>query len=485
MEKYAAIYARQSLDKKDSISIESQIDFCKHEIVGEFKVYQDKGYSGKNIRRPAFERLLADVREGNVSKLVCYRLDRISRSIMDFGTIWNMLSINGVEFVSVNEKFDTSTPIGRAMLYIIMVFAQLERETTAERITDNYYERVKQGAWPGGPAPYGYDIAAHRINGMKTLVPNDNTSIVKRIFALYSMPDMSLGQLAKILNAEGIPAARRKVWDNVSLARLLHNPIYAKAGIEVYAYYKSIGLKTQNEPSEFTGEKACIIVGKRTANERKYTDLSDHVLAITTHDGIVPGDTFVACQIKLAKNKQIKNSGKGKYTWLSGLLHCNECGYSLKVQNDKGKLRLVCSGRTNLGICQATHSEDLAHVESTAEAAIIERMKSIENQSADQEQPDDSIKIELYTIEEKISNLIKALSEGQGVTVKYISSEIEKLEARKNEIINSLAQSALPDRDDAFKIDFNQLTFDEKKVMAKLIISTVNCDANTVDIRWK
>ena len=99
--------------------------------------------------------MMADVARGKIQKIVVYRLDRFSRSIAAFGRLWEVLQQHGVEFVSVNETFDTSTPMGRAVLDIIVVFAQLERETTAERVRDNYYQRAKLGFWPGGPAPYG------------------------------------------------------------------------------------------------------------------------------------------------------------------------------------------------------------------------------------------------------------------------------------------------------------------------------------------
>ena len=95
---------------------------------------------------------------GKIQKIVVYRLDRFSRSIAAFGRLWEVLQQHGVEFVSVNETFDTSTPMGRAVLDIIVVFAQLERETTAERVRDNYYQRAKLGFWPGGPAPYGFTL---------------------------------------------------------------------------------------------------------------------------------------------------------------------------------------------------------------------------------------------------------------------------------------------------------------------------------------
>lgn len=135
-----AIYGRQSVDKKDSISIEAQIGLCKKECTGEsnFKIYTDKGYSGKNTDRPKFRRMMQDVKSGLIDRVVVYRLDRLSRSITDFGHMWEGLNNFHVSFTSVSEKFDTETPAGRAMLYIIMIFAQLERETTTERVKDNY-----------------------------------------------------------------------------------------------------------------------------------------------------------------------------------------------------------------------------------------------------------------------------------------------------------------------------------------------------------
>ena len=118
------------MDKKDSISIESQIEFCKYELKGgNCKEYKDKGYSGKNTERPQFQQLMQDIESGLVRKVVVYKLDRISRSILDFAKMMDFFQKYEVEFVSSTEKFDTSTPMGRAMLNICIVFAQLERET--------------------------------------------------------------------------------------------------------------------------------------------------------------------------------------------------------------------------------------------------------------------------------------------------------------------------------------------------------------------
>lgn len=106
------------------------------------------------------------VQNGTIQRIFVYRLDRFSRSIADFGRVWEVLEKHSVAFVSVTEQFDTGSPMGRAMLNIIMTFAQLERETTAQRVKDNYHHRFSLGAWPGGPAPTGLrwgNVQGHRV----------------------------------------------------------------------------------------------------------------------------------------------------------------------------------------------------------------------------------------------------------------------------------------------------------------------------------
>ena len=198
-----AIYARQSLDKKDSLSIESQIELCRKHAGDDVQIFQDKGFSGKNIRRPAFTELIQAVEAGKIQKIFVYRLDRFSRSIADFSRLWELLERHGVEFQSVTEHFDTSSPMGRAMLNIVLVFAQLERETTAERVKDNYVHRFSLGAWPGGPAPYGFDLAKISDGGrqVSSLSSNLQAEVVRFLFREYDKPDTSLRSLARSLTS--------------------------------------------------------------------------------------------------------------------------------------------------------------------------------------------------------------------------------------------------------------------------------------------
>lgn len=486
-----AIYARQSIDKKDSVSVEGQIDLCKRECDVDYTVYQDKGYSGKNTDRPAFQKLMQAVERGEISKIVVYRLDRISRSITDFGAVWDTLREHGTEFVSVNEKFDTSTPVGRAMVYIIMVFAQLERETIAERIKDNYYQRARRGAYLGGPAPYGFNITRTTIGGKAAsmLIPNKDIDTVKEIFRRYANDEQSLGKIAAWLVEIGVPGIGRKTWDNVSIARILHNPSYVRANADVYFYYKQRGAIMYNDVDEYTGERALWLFGKRDRNAAKYTSMHDQLVAVAHHEGVIDAQTFIICQHRMAENKQIKRAGSGKYSWLSGLIKCGYCGYSMKVVNGRGHLYFVCSGKTNLHICTAKHEHaQVPYVESALIPRVQEQIDKIkaapvsENQSGHDRNPE---KIELAKIEEQISNLLDALSNANGVAMQYINERLSGLDQKKQELISIIGANrptipiVLPDQ------PFSELDFESKKQVSQLLISRVELTNDGVHVEWK
>ena len=138
-----AIYARQSVDKKDSISVETQIEECKKKISlsEEYEIFIDKGFSGKSTERPDFQRMLLKVKNGEISKIVIYKYDRISRSMYDFVNMQKEFEKYNTHLVSVTENIDTTTTQGKAMVNILMTFAEMERETIQKRIKDNYYSR--------------------------------------------------------------------------------------------------------------------------------------------------------------------------------------------------------------------------------------------------------------------------------------------------------------------------------------------------------
>ena len=149
------IYSRKSVYTGKGESVENQIEMCKQYIFTKFTdtaetdiaVYEDEGFSGGTLERPRFKQMMADATAKKFSVLVCYRLDRISCHIGDFAKLIEELDGLGISFVSIKAQFDTSSPMGRAMMYISSVFSQLERETIAERIRDNMHELSKTGHW--------------------------------------------------------------------------------------------------------------------------------------------------------------------------------------------------------------------------------------------------------------------------------------------------------------------------------------------------
>lgn len=482
-----AVYARQSVDKKDSLSIESQVELCRKQAAGEVRVYEDRGYSGKNTNRPAFEKLINDVCNGGINKIFVYRLDRFSRSIADFGRVWELLEKHGVQFESVTEKFDTSTPMGRAMLNIIMTFAQLERETIADRIKDNYYHRFSLGAWPGGPAPMGFDIGRIEMpDGKKasTLFPNEQMDTVIYIFETYASSDISLGELARVLNEKGIPGAKRAAWDNVRLARILKNPVYVLADEDVFWYYKSKGLEITQPLEAFQGLLACNLVGKRRTSTGDYTDASMQKLSLSNHVGCVGSNLFLKCQSKIEGNRQLDRSMVGKYTWLTGLLKCKSCGYAVKLNKQGDHLFPVCSGRSNLKVCNESFHIDIRELERT----IAHSIEDMASQCPLQElAPDDHdvISDEVLAIEGRIERLVGALAECGDVSVQYINKEIERLHTERLNLIQRQGMASKRKKANDFStLSFEAISFEEKKVVASIFIEKIFLSGDTAEIRW-
>lgn len=237
----------------------------------------------------------------------------------------------------------------------------------------------------------------------------------------------------------------------------------------------------------YTGETSAHVVGKRSASARKYTKLENHVISLTNFAGTIPTDIWIKCQCKLDSNKQILNSGKGKLSWLSGYIKCGNCGYSLAIRKNKKQLYLNCSGRTNLHICDVRSyaiplSEIEAEVPKEFEAVIsectLEKEKCIPTPSENKQ------KIELEIIHQKIEKLIASLSEALEITMKYINSEIVKLDRKRNEPLNNLDSPKHEDPNKFKDVIFNQLSFDEKKLVVSQFIEK-NIVLENIEIVWK
>lgn len=437
-----AVYARQSVDKKDSISIETQIEACKRCCDGELRVYSDKGWSGKNLDRPQFQQMMRDVSSGEITKIIVYKLDRISRSLNDFSNLMETFRKYGVEFASTVETFDTSTPIGRAMLGIIMVFAELERENILLRVRDNYYARGEKGLYLGGVPLYGFDKIPTRLDGIKTsvLVPNSDMGTVEYIFSAYRESGCSLGDIVRALNEREVPSPAGTLWDSSKLSRLLRSPVYVRADMEVYRYFKEKGARFSNPAADFTGERGCFLYGKREANERKYTNVHDHVLSIGLHEGVIPAEEWLDVQRKLDGNTQVKKGRSGTYSWLTGLLKCGKCGYAMRVM---GGRYFYCSGKANHSVCEGISGKpEIAAVERAVYSELVKKfgeIRGLHPNGKPQSTPKaNKLKMQLETLNSQIDNLVDKITQTTEAIGKVLEERLGKLISERDSIQSEL-----------------------------------------------
>ncbi len=194
--------------------------------------YDDGGYSGATLERPALQRLLADIEAGKIDCVVVYKIDRLSRSLLDFAKLIDIFDRHNVSFVSVTQRFDTSTSMGRLMLNILLSFAQFEREIIGERIRDKVAATRRKGKYTGGPPVLGYDVDRER----KRLIVNpEEAQLVRRIFSDFAQTG-STTTLAQALTAEGYTTKSwttkkgttraGRPWNKVLVYRVLNNPLY-------------------------------------------------------------------------------------------------------------------------------------------------------------------------------------------------------------------------------------------------------------------
>ena len=226
-----AIYTRKSTEeglKQDFNSLDAQRDAATAYIrsqVGEGwkllpEFYDDGGFTGANMLRPALRRLLADVEAKKVDCVVVYKVDRLSRSIRDFAKIMDTLEKSGATFVSVTQQFNTTTSLGRLTLNILLSFAQFEREVIGERIRDKVAASRKRGMWMGGVVPLGYEVRDRK------LAINDAEAVTVRMMFAQFVQIGSATLLAKKLSSEGVRSRRGRPIDKGFLYKLLSNRIY-------------------------------------------------------------------------------------------------------------------------------------------------------------------------------------------------------------------------------------------------------------------
>ena len=501
-----AIYARKSVYREDSLSIESQIEMCTYEARGEdFTVYQDNGFSGKDTDRPDFQRMLTDIQRGEIRKVIVYKLDRISRSVLDFSEMMQMFQRYHVDFVSATEHFDTGSPMGRAMLNICIVFAQLERETIQQRVIDAYAARSKRGLYMGGVIPYGYRKIPAVIDGVHSSMYEpepEEAEDIRLIFQLYSRPSATLGDVLRELVARGMtPNRRGKHWNTARLSELMRNPSYTTNDPALYDFFTAQKSNIVNPVEQYDGQSSLYLFTGGNTN-RKTWDLSDQNVVIAPHTGIIEPSLWLTCRKKLLSNHQVRDC-KAKNSFLAGKVKCGYCGYALVVRyrwDNKSIRYLIDTGREMHACLQrlpTIHVEDF-------EDMILERIKEklaqlhIRAKANDVDETSREItrlQGQICETERRIDQLVECVAseEYDAASKKYFTKKIQTLDAEKHECLAAI-DALQRGRGEERKADvkeltdamchWDELTFDDKRDVIALLIHKITVTRDKVEIHW-
>jgi site-specific DNA recombinase len=297
MKKICAIYTRKSTDERLDMefnTLDAQRESCEAYITSQKsegwvvskEKYDDGGFSGGSLERPALKRLLDDIKAGKVHIVVVYKIDRLTRSLMDFAKLVQVFDEHGTTFVSVTQSFNTTTSMGRLTLNVLLSFAQFEREVSGERIRDKIAASKARGMWMGGVPPVGYKIEHRQL-----VVNKDEIKLARHIFDRY----LALGNVRSLkaeLDREGIKSPKRKSLTG-----------------------KSYGGSSFSRGALYWVLKNPAYIGKISHKDKIHEGL---------HEGIIPFDTWERTQLRL-KDQRVERTAQTKRRYmLQGLVYDTE-----------------------------------------------------------------------------------------------------------------------------------------------------------------
>ena len=503
-----ALYARKSIERENSISCETQLEYCMAMIKPDEKNEQiltfiDNGFSGGNVNRDGFQKMMRKIKEGKISKVLVYRLDRISRSLSDFVNILSTFKEHGVEFVSTQEAFDTGSPYGELIVKILAVFAEFERQSIIQRVTQAYEHRSQMGFYMGGRKPYGFDLEPTVINNVSTkrLKPIcREIEQIRYIFETYSAPSVTLGGLLENLTGNSINPHSGGGWTTAKLSAILKNPIYVCADNKIYEYFQGLGIQIISPPEAFDGIHGIQIYGK-TKHKPQNSDNSDIKAVVMTHEGVIASDIWIKCQKKLSENRQIRNAVSNKTSWLGGKIICARCARTMttiKAKNANGGIRryFICTGKTHFKNCKGTECTLYADsLEEMAYKEIEKKLEALKNVKTDTHKslpPEINIlRNKLKAIElsqNKIADMM-TMSESSTDLLDIMSKRATELKAQKADIL--LRIDAIEHTDLCKKQTVNlskkwkTATFEQKRGVCYILINRIIIDKNgNAEIVW-
>ena len=492
------IYSRKSKFTGKGESIENQIEMCRQYIATHYSqeeadaalVYEDEGFSGGTLERPKFKKMMSDSQKIKFAAIVVYRLDRISRNIGDFAKLIEDLADREIGFISIREQFDTSSPMGRAMMYIASVFSQLERETIAERIRDNMHELSKTGRWLGGTTPTGYEsesISNVTVDGKtrkacKLKIIPEEINLVKLIFDKF-IETGSLTKTDQFLMQGRYKTKRGKTFTRFAIKGILSNPVYMIADEDAYNYLVENDVDLFSEKEAFDGKHGIMAYNRTLQRPGKATQekpMNEWIVSVGKHKGVIPGAVWVKVQnlLELNKSKSYRKP-RSNVALLSGILYCGKCGDYMRPKLSD---RLTATGDPIYTYLCTTKERSRSHVcdmknanGNMLDAKIIATVKSFGKQSSDMAKQITQtkkringnregydaevakVKSQIEDNEKDIKALVISLGKAEGTNAeKYILEQIDELHEKGEGLKKRLTEhEAIIQQHDLAEIEFD------------------------------
>lgn len=537
--KQFVIYSRKSKFTGKGESIENQIELCRQYIAAHFGadeaenalVYEDEGFSGGTLERPQFQKMMADSHQEQFAAIVVYRLDRISRNIGDFAKLIEDLGNRKIDFISIREQFDTSSPMGRAMMYIASVFSQLERETIAERIRDNMHELSKTGRWLGGTTPTGYEsesISNVTVDGKKRkacilkMIPEE-IGLVKLIFDKF-LETGSLTKTDQFLLAGQYRTKRGKTFTRFAIKGILSNPVYMIADEDAYRYLVENEADLFAEKELFDGKHGVMAYNRtlqKPGKAHQERPMNEWIVSVGKHQGVIPGAQWVQTQKILERNKSKSyRKPRSNMALLSGLLYCGKCGDYMRPklsnrQNAAGEpvYTYLCTSkeRSRSQICNMKNAsgnildakvmdivKDLGKNSEAMARQIAQAKKKIGGRLAGYDAEAARVRGQLANNENQIKALVLSLGKAAGAHAeKYILEQIDELHEKGKSLQNRLEElDAMTRQHDLAGMEFDTLrqmlstmgesmeeyTVEEKRAAIRTLIRKIVWDGENAHI---
>ena len=528
-----AVYSRKSRFTGKGESIGNQEQLCRgyvRSIYGaeaetETELFEDEGFSGGDLNRPGFRAMMERVRSGEFRAIVVYRLDRISRNISDFAGLIDELTKLDVAFISIREQFDTGSPMGRAMMYIISVFSQLERETIAQRIRDNMLELARTGRWLGGTTPTGY--VSRRIStpsqdgrvrkACRLELHPQEAEIVGRIFRLYREKGSLTGVETQLLQL-GIRSRTGRNFSRFSIRGILSNPVYMEADSRARDWFLDRGADVCGPEGMFAGVNG-IMAYNRTEQEKGKANVllpvEKWIVAVGEHPAIVTSEEWISVQDMLERNKSGSyRQPRRNEALLTGLLYCacgsrmypklsgrrNTAGEEIWSYVCKGKSasRAISCSRRNLPGSQADGAvlERIGQMEGDA-SCFLDRIRKYRNSLENKFGGDQhDLQRQQRERERKMESLLDALTLTEDPDTRLrLTRRLEELSEESSRIEHRICRresgfagervsgEALAERYRGFGRVLELLTISEKRSVLAELITGCQWDGEVLEVR--